>query len=83
MIAWLAAFFLLGFVVWELQAGHLMIFIFLALSMLAYGIYAFTARCPRCGMPILLRPVRLFGMEIYRWSLLVPERCHHCGKLLP
>ncbi len=83
MIAWLAAFFLLGFVVWELQAGHLMIFIFLALSMLAYGIYAFTARCARCRMPILLRPVRLFGMEIYRWSLLVPERCHHCGKLLP
>ncbi len=81
--SWLAAFFLLGFIVWEFQAGHLMLVLFLALSVLAYGVYAFTARCPRCSMPVLLRPMRLFGMQLFRWSLLAPERCLHCGALLP
>jgi len=27
--------------------------------------------------------VKLFGMELYRWSLLSPERCSHCGEALP
>ena len=80
LTAWLAVFFLLGFGVWSFQAGHLMVVVYLVLSVLVYGIYAFTARCGQCRKPILLKPVRLFGMQIYRWSLIAPERCSHCGE---
>ncbi len=79
LMAWLALFFILGFCVWSFQAGHLMILIYLVLSVLVYGVYAVTARCPGCGMPILLRPVRLCRMQLYLWSLTAPERCRHCG----
>ncbi len=79
-MAWLAAFFLLGFGVWGFQAGHLMIIVYFILSVLAYGIYAFMAKCPRCGVPVLLKPIGLCGMRIYLWSLLAPERCRHCGE---
>ncbi len=73
----------MGYGVWSFQAGHLMIIMYLVVSALAYGIYAFMARCPRCSMPILLKPVRLFGMQLYLWSLMAPERCWHCGEMLP
>ena len=82
LMTWLASFFLLGYGVWSFQAGHLMIIVYFVLSALVYGIYAFTARCPRCSMPILLRPVRLCGMKLYLWSLMAPERCRHCGETL-
>ena len=79
---WLALFFLLGFGVWNFQAGHLMIVAYLILSVILYGCYAFLARCPQCGMPILLRPMKILGMEFYAWSILAPERCRHCGETL-
>ena len=82
LMTWLASFFLLGYGVWSFQAGHLMIIVYFVLSALVYGIYAFTARCPRCSMPILLRPVRLCGMQLYLWSLMAPERCRHFGETL-
>ena len=82
LMTWLASFFLLGYGVWSFQAGHLMIIVYFVLSALVYGIYAFPARCPRCSMPILLRPVRLCGMQLYLWSLMAPERCRHCGETL-
>ncbi len=82
LMAWFASFFLLGFGVWSFQAGHLMIIVYLVLSALVYGIYAFTVRCPRCGSPILLKPVRLFRVQIYYWSLVAPERCRQCGETL-
>jgi len=83
LITWLASFFLLGFCVWSLQAGHLMIILYLVLSVLLYGIYAFTTRCPRCSVPILLKPVNVLGMQIYLWSLTAPEHCRHCGEKFP
>jgi len=82
-MAWLLLFFFLGVGVWNFQGGHLMIVVYFILSVVLYVFYAFLARCPRCSMPVLLRPVKLFGMELYRWSLLVPERCTHCGEALP
>ncbi len=83
LTAWLAVFFLLGFGVWGFQAGHLMLIVYLFLSTLVYGIYAMSARCRQCGMPVLLRPVRLCGIRIYVWSLAAPESCRHCGEMLP
>ena len=82
-MVWLLLFFLLGFGVWSFQGGHLMIVAYFILSVVLYVFYAFLARCPRCRMPVLLRPMKLFGMELYRWSLLSPERCSHCGEPLP
>jgi hypothetical protein len=82
LLIWLASFFALGFGVWSFQAGHLMIIVYLVLSVLLYALFAFTARCPRCSVPILLKPVRLFGMQIYLWSLTAPEHCRHCGETL-
>ena len=81
MVAWLGAFILLGLSVWNFQAGHLFVFLFLAASMAAY-IYALFASCPECGKLIMARPVKLFGLDVYLWMLLTPERCRHCGKLL-
>ncbi len=81
-MAWLAVFFVLGFGVWSFQAGHLMIIIYLVLSALVFVIYAFMARCPRCRVPILLKPVSLYGIRFYLWSLAAPERCRHCGEKL-
>jgi len=83
VIAWLLLFFLLGSGVWSFQGGHLMIVAYFILSFVLYVFYAFLARCPQCRMPVLLRPVKLFGMELYRWSLIAPERCSHCGEALP
>ena len=83
-MAWLLLFFLLGFGVWSFQGGQLMIAAYFTLSAaVLYVFYASLARCPRCRMPVLLRPVKLFGMELYLWSLLSPERCSHCGEALP
>ncbi len=83
LLAWLAGFFLVGFGVWKFQAGHLMILIYLGVSMIIYMLYAFFARCPQCRKPILLRPRRIFGIEIYTWSIVAPLNCRHCGELLP
>ncbi len=82
LTAWFASFFFLGFGVWSFQAGHLMIIVYLVLTVLVYGIYAFTVKCPRCGVPVLLKPVHLCGMQIYLWSLVAPEQCRHCGERL-
>jgi hypothetical protein len=82
VMVWLALFFLLGFGAWNFQAGQLMLIIYLIVSFLAYGSYAFYARCPHCAMPVLLKPVKLFGMEIFMWSIITPERCRHCGEPL-
>jgi hypothetical protein len=83
LMIWLALFLLLGFGVWSFQAGELMLLLFLVITVLAYGLYAFTARCRECRMPLLLRPARMLGMDIYLWSLVTPERCRHCGKPIP
>jgi hypothetical protein len=80
---WLALFFLIGSGVWDFQAGELMLLLFLAISALAYVLYAFRARCAKCRMPLLLKPVRIAGMELNLWSLLTPERCRHCGEAIP
>jgi hypothetical protein len=82
LLAWLASFLVLGFSVWSFQAGHLMVIAFLFLGAGMYAVYAFLARCPRCMLPILLRPVRAFGLEFYIWSIMMPARCRHCGKML-
>ncbi len=79
---WAGMFFLLGFGVWSFQAGELMLIVYLILSAIAYALYAFLVRCPHCGMPVLLAPVRILGMDLYSWSVLVPEHCRHCGKPL-
>jgi hypothetical protein len=82
LLALLAAFFLLGIGVWNFQAGHLMVIIFILLSGVLYGLFAFLARCPRCKAPVLLRPFSVFGMEFYVWSIVMPRRCRHCGEAL-
>jgi hypothetical protein len=81
-LTWTAVFLLLGFGVWEFQAGQLMLLVFFGLSMVVYLLYAFLARCPRCKMPVLLRPRKVLGMEFYTWSCLAPETCRHCGEPL-
>ncbi len=80
LIVWVALFFTIGFNVWNFQAGELMVMIYLVTGVLAYIICAFLNRCPRCRMPLLLRPVRRLGVEFYLWSLLTPNRCRHCGE---
>jgi len=82
LASWLACFFLLGFGVWSFQAGHLMIVVFLFLTIALYTMYAFTARCPQCRFPVLLRPLRAGGIEIFVWSLLAPNECRKCGRPL-
>jgi hypothetical protein len=79
---WLALFFLLGSGVWSFQAGELMILAYLIVSVIVYVLYAFLARCPACRMPLLLRPLKIFGIELYVWSLLTPERCRHCDTIV-
>lgn len=79
-IAWLAAFFLAGYAVWSFQAGELMLIGYLAASVIIYGIVAFLFRCPKCRMPLLLRPRRLLGIEFFTWSLCAPAACRHCGE---
>ena len=76
-------FFVLGLNAWNFQAGHLMMIIYLIASVLIYIIYAFLARCPHCKAPVLLKPVKCLGMELFLWSLLAPDQCGHCGERLP
>jgi len=80
--AWVAVFFLLGLGVWSFQGGELMLIAYLILSAIVYGLCAFLIRCPDCRMPFLLVPIRFIGMDLYRWSILLPRRCRHCGKQL-
>jgi hypothetical protein len=79
---WTVVFLLLGFGVWEFQAGQLMLLLFFGLSAVVYLLYAFLARCPRCGTPLLLRPRKVLGIEFYTWSCAAPENCRHCGEPL-
>jgi hypothetical protein len=81
VVSWLALFIFLGYGVWSFQGGELMILAFFLISSIAYMLYAFLARCPACNMPLMLRPLTLFGMELYVWSLLTPERCRHCETI--
>lgn len=75
LVLWLALFGALGLIgahgalIWLLLAGAL-----------GYVLTAFRTRCASCGAPLLLRPLRLFGVELYLWSLLPPAQCRHCGK---
>ena len=82
LVTWLAAFMLLGFFGWTLQAGHLMLVLFLALSCMLYVLAAFFIRCPRCRTPVLLRPVKFFVLDIYLWSIVMPRKCRRCGTVL-
>lgn len=82
LAAWLSLFLFLGFGVWNFQAGHLMILVYCILSAIVYTVYAFSARCRQCGLPILLKPVKIGRIEIYGWSVLAPDRCRHCGAAL-
>lgn len=82
LLAWLTGFFLMGFGVWGFQAGHLMVMGYLLAGVVVYILAAFTNRCPKCRMPLLLRPMKLLGMDLYRWTLLTPGRCGHCGEEL-
>jgi predicted acyltransferase len=79
---WVAGFFLIGYGVWSFQAGHLMVVLYLAGSALAYIVYAFSARCPHCRWPVLLRPCNLLGIELFVWSLAAPDLCRQCGRPL-
>ena len=58
-----------------------MILAYLIVSVIVYMLHAFLARCPACRMPLLLRPLRIFGMELYVWSLMTPDRCRHCETI--
>ncbi len=80
LVCWIVLFFLLGFDVWNFQAGELMLIIFMAASFLAYALYAFLGRCSKCRVPVLLKPVRIMGMDLFLWSLITPDRCRHCGE---
>ena len=82
LLVWLMGFFLMGFGVWGFQAGHLMVIVYLLAGVALYGIAAFVNRCPKCGMPLLLKPMKLFGVGLYRWVFLTPVRCAHCGEVL-
>ena len=82
LIVWLITFLLVGSGVWGFQAGHLMVIGFFMASLVLYILAAFLMRCPKCRMPVLLRPWKIFGMELYTWSILTPERCRHCGEIL-
>jgi hypothetical protein len=79
---WLAGFFLAGYGVWSFQGGELMLLAYLASGAVAYIICAFASRCPHCRWPMLLRPRRVFGIDLYTWSILPPAQCRHCGKPL-
>ncbi|MHB8846375.1 MAG: hypothetical protein ACYC7L_16700 [Nitrospirota bacterium] len=82
LVAWLIAFFLIGSGVWGFQAGQLMIIGFFMASLVFYILAALLMRCPKCRMPVLLRPRKFLGMELYTWSILTPDRCRHCGETL-
>jgi hypothetical protein len=82
VLAWLALFFLLGLGVWNFQAGHLMLIGYFAASAILYTLYALLRRCPACRMPVLLKPVRCLGIELYVWTFVVLRNCRHCGEPL-
>ena len=82
LAAWCAGFLLLGYSVWSLQAGSLMVIGYVAAGVMVYVIRALFIRCPKCRMPVLLRPRKFLGMELYTWSILTPSRCRHCGEPL-
>lgn len=82
LLVWFLLFFLMGAGVWGFQAGHLMVIGFFMASLVAYMLAAFLMRCPACRMPVLLRPCRFLGMELYTWSLLTPTKCRHCGAAI-
>jgi len=82
LLAWITCFFLMGFGVWGFQAGHLMVMGYLLAGVVIYMFAAFMNRCPKCRMPLLLKPMKLLGMDLYRWTLLTPEKCSHCGEIL-
>jgi len=81
--AWFAVFLLLGFSVWKLEEGCLIVVAYFVVSVVFYWILAFSVKCPKCRVPVRLRPRRFMGIEFYTWSYLTPEKCRHCGEPLP
>lgn len=80
LLVWITGFFLMGFGVWGVQAGHLMVMGYLLVGVVLYLFAAFLNRCPKCRMPLLLKPMKLLGMDLYRWTLLTPGQCGHCEE---
>ena len=79
---WFIVFLLFGSGVWGFQAGNLMVMGFFMASLAGYILAAFLMRCPKCRMPVLLRPRKFLGMELFTWSILTPTHCRHCGEPL-
>jgi predicted acyltransferase len=82
LLAWITGFFFIGFGVWGFQAGHLMVMGYLLAGIVLYLFAAFLNRCPKCRMPLLLKPMKLLGMDLYRCMLLTPGQCGPCGNML-
>ena len=82
LVVWFIMFLVIGSGVWGFQAGQLMIIGFFMASLVLYILAEFLMRCPKCRMPVLLRPRKFLGMDLYTWSILTPERCRHCGEML-
>ena len=82
LLSWITGFFLMGFGVWGFQAGHLMVIGYSLAGVVIYSFAAFLIRCPKCRMPLLLKPMKLLGMDLYRWTLFTSEQCGHCGEVL-
>ncbi len=80
LIIWIGLFFVLGSGVWNFMGAELMLIIYLAVGILAYVSYAFLSRCRQCRMPLLLRPVKILGVEFFLWSIITPRKCRHCGE---
>jgi hypothetical protein len=45
----------------------------------ACGLMLARLRCPRCGQPVLWRPLLPESQLVGYWSPLIPTRCLRCG----
>ena len=46
---------------------------------IAVGLYITSLRCPGCQHPILRKSVKIYGVDIYYWSINIPRKCQKCG----
>ena len=71
-------FFLLGFIVEEIDDSNLAVLLFLG-SLTVYCMFFWFLRCPFCKRPVLLKPLKS-DRYFFICTIFLPKKCAYCSR---
>ena len=71
----------LVFILLSIYISPLFFFAMIAVLFLI-GIYVINLKCPVCGKPVLYNPTKIYGIDMYAYTVTIPPQCTQCGNPL-